>query len=163
MWKVLFLKGDVGPKEMEQCSHIYKCVHRSFSGVLQVKKCVWSIEIYFCLKGQFCQKLSVRITCCAQGSALDEAEFQLLLHTQWFICAWFYPCYLHSFPTDSHLPGSTFILLSSFLPVPFDLGSPLFSGQVLLRVWNLVLGVHWGCRTPQQDCSCHHLCHSSAS
>lgn len=38
---------------MEQCSHIYKCVHRSSSGVLQVKKCVGSAEIYFCLKGQF--------------------------------------------------------------------------------------------------------------
>lgn len=135
MWNVLFLKGNLSPKEMERCSHIYKCVHRSFSRVLLVKKCVGSAEIYFCLKGQFCQILAVSITCCVQESALDEAEFQFLWHIQWFTSAWFYPCYFHSFPANPDLPGSPFILLFSFLPVPFDPGSPLFSGQVLMRVW----------------------------
>lgn len=66
-------------------SYLQMCA-RSFSRVLQVKKCVGSTEIYFCLKGQFCQKLSVSIMCCVQESSLDEAEFQLL-HTQWFACA----------------------------------------------------------------------------
>lgn len=134
MWKV-FLKGDLGSKAMEQCSHIYNCVHRSFSRVLQVKKCVGSAEISFYLKGQFCQILAVSTMCFVQESALDEAEFQFLLHIQWFTCAWFYPCYFHSFPANPDLLGSPLILFSSFLPVLFDAGSPLFSGQVLMRVW----------------------------
>lgn len=79
---------DLGSKEMEQCSRIYKCVHGSFSRVLQVKKCVGSADIYFCLKGQFpCQKPAVSVVCYVQESALDEVEFQLLLHIHCFTCA----------------------------------------------------------------------------
>lgn len=167
MWKVLVLKDDLGSKEMEQCSRIYKCVHGSFSRVLQVKKCVGSADIYFCLKGQFpCQKLAVSVVCYGQESALDEVEFQLLLHIHCFTCAWFYPCYLNSFPADPNLPASPFILLPSFLPVPFDPGSPSFSGQVLTRVWKLwsleyTEGVELLSR--MLCTSCHHLPPSSAS
>lgn len=145
MWKSLFLNSSLSSKEMEQCSHIYKCVHRSSSGGFASKEVCWICWDLFLSEGTvFWSKLAVSIMCCVQDSALHEVEFQLLLNTQWFTCAWFYPGYLHSFPTDPNLPGSPFILLSSFLPL--DLVD-----KFGWECGNLVLGVHWGCGAPQQD------------